>query len=429
VSGTPEEAATNLQNLLSKMNSQETIKNFAKFGVDLPAALKKAAADGRSPIEEIVSLTRKVAGGDGVKLGKLFNDMQVQAAMRGLLQHTDYYRQVRADALRAQNVVENTFRRRLGDADVQQRALAASAQALGHRIGNDLLPVASSFMAKASEIALAVSDWADRHPQLTSALVKLAALLALSLGTLGSLALAIGTVLGPFAVLRFAVTSGVPGLRMLGVGLRFVASGFLRVAAAMLLNPWGLAIAGLVAFAFAVYNHWDGIKARFLSLVPTFKWIGGLLMEGLLAPLNPLRMIEAVGKLANAAVTKMKSALGIRSPSRVFAEIGGHVSAGLAGGIDRGRHAPVERLRAISAKMAGAIAVGGAAPAIAAGGGQARPPAITAPAPISGPITIVVQQQPGQSGDQLARAVALELDKLRRGDAAARRSAYVDDDA
>jgi hypothetical protein len=50
--GTSEEAATNIANLLAKINSPTVTRAFAKnFGVDLPAALKAAYAQGKTPME------------------------------------------------------------------------------------------------------------------------------------------------------------------------------------------------------------------------------------------------------------------------------------------------------------------------------------------------------------------------------------------
>jgi hypothetical protein len=58
--GTSEEAATNVANLLAKINSPTVTRAFAKnFGVDLPAALKAAYAPGQDPDGGLAAITQR----------------------------------------------------------------------------------------------------------------------------------------------------------------------------------------------------------------------------------------------------------------------------------------------------------------------------------------------------------------------------------
>jgi hypothetical protein len=58
--GTSEEAATNVANLLAKINSPTVQNAFRKnFGVDLPAALKAAYAKGKTPMEALAEITQR----------------------------------------------------------------------------------------------------------------------------------------------------------------------------------------------------------------------------------------------------------------------------------------------------------------------------------------------------------------------------------
>jgi hypothetical protein len=71
-----EEAATNIANLLAKINSPTVTRAFAKnFGVDLPAALKAAYAQGKTPMEALAAITQKATGGDLSKLGLVVEDI------------------------------------------------------------------------------------------------------------------------------------------------------------------------------------------------------------------------------------------------------------------------------------------------------------------------------------------------------------------
>ncbi|MBX9746282.1 MAG: phage tail tape measure protein, partial [Hyphomonadaceae bacterium] len=111
--GDADEAATNLKNVLQKINSNETIGNFKKFGVDLPAALKRAYADGKTPIEAIAELTRKATGGDLAKIGQIFSDAQAQAGIRSIIQDYDKYLALRREAGQARGVNDADFKARL----------------------------------------------------------------------------------------------------------------------------------------------------------------------------------------------------------------------------------------------------------------------------------------------------------------------------
>lgn len=83
--GTAEEAAASAQNIFSKMESDQTVKNFKEMGVDLPKALAKARKEGKDLMEVFLQLSNKALKGDLSKLPQLFQDMEVQRGMRPLL--------------------------------------------------------------------------------------------------------------------------------------------------------------------------------------------------------------------------------------------------------------------------------------------------------------------------------------------------------
>lgn len=83
-SGTSEEAAASMQNVLQKMMSEETAKRFKKFGVDLPKAMDKARAEGRNLVEVFEELTHTALKGDLSKIPQLINDMEFARGIRAL---------------------------------------------------------------------------------------------------------------------------------------------------------------------------------------------------------------------------------------------------------------------------------------------------------------------------------------------------------
>lgn len=131
---------------------------------------------------------------------------------------------------------------------------------------------------------------------------------------------------------------------------------------------------------------------------------------------------EAVTGLAGKAVDWFKKPLGINSPSRVFAQLGGWVSEGAALGI--ARRAP--RVAKAAAAMAALPALA-AAPALAAPGpmlGTGAGGAAMQAAPAA--IHVTINAAPGQDAQAIARAVSAELDRRERARAAGRFSRLTD---
>jgi TP901 family phage tail tape measure protein len=84
-SGTSEEAAGSMQNVLQKMMSEETAKRFKKFGVDLPKAMDKARKEGRNLVEVFEELTHTALKGDLSKIPQLINDMEFARGVRAVM--------------------------------------------------------------------------------------------------------------------------------------------------------------------------------------------------------------------------------------------------------------------------------------------------------------------------------------------------------
>jgi hypothetical protein len=123
----------------------------------------------------------------------------------------------------------------------------------------------------------------------------------------------------------------------------------------------------------------------------------------------------------------VKAFLGIRSPSRVFAEIGGHTTAGLALGINRGAPAAVDSVR----RMAAGITVAGAA-TLGAGMAMAGP---SAPGMAGGgagggvsygPVTIVINGT-GMDPEAIAKAVDQRLRQVATQTKTEQQARFFDD--
>lgn len=95
--GSSSEAATALENVLQKMQSQETRNNFKKMGVDLGAGLDKARKSGVNLLDAFIELTGKAIKGDLSKLPLLFNDAQFLSGISAIMSSPDALKKLRGE--------------------------------------------------------------------------------------------------------------------------------------------------------------------------------------------------------------------------------------------------------------------------------------------------------------------------------------------
>ena len=423
-------AGTNLANVLQKIASPATNRAFAKLGVDLPAALKKAYAEGKTPLEAIAELTNKTLKGDLSKLGYLFEDAQVQQGLRPLIQNMQEFRRIRADASKASGTTDRDFADRMKDSAEQSKQLKINATTLAITLGSQLLPTVNAVVEKANAFATWIGDIANRYPNATRAIAIGAAGFAALFLVLGGGAIVIAGLVAPFAALTFAAGAlNIAMLPMIGIALGVVAGVVAIGAAAYLIyHNWG-AIGGWFA------GLWRGIKATvagtvdwFAALPTRFATIGRDMMTGLIRGIFGMigALKNTIVGVASSAANWFRAKLGIHSPSRVFMGFGGNIVDGLTNGIAAQEGEPVRRMDRLSNRLSSAIVTGSAIPALALGtpanaGAAPGPPAA---APRS--YTFHINQQPGQDAQALARAVADEIDRREREADARRRSSFAD---
>lgn len=417
--GNADEAGNNIQNLLTKINAPGTIAAFKKnFGIDLPAAMAKLEKQGYSSMEAIALLTTKATKGDTKKLGFGFEDQQARMGLLAIVQNMNEYREIRASAMaaaagaaKAGGLVDKQFDQRAArDATVKWRAFLGTASSLAIVLGSTLLPVMTQSLGYLHDAAAAVMVWAQHNPALAGTLMKVAAGLITARIGIGALQIAFGGFLGPAAnvIAFFRKVEGVSkftrllGLLRGGVGATatvmvrafgvmriaamFLARGVMQAGMMMLANPIVLAITAIVlavaGAGYLIYRHWGTIKSAFVTGVAWVKgvlaavpaWlsnIGSMMMQGLLMALNPMILAQRLLSIAKSGITAFKNFFGIKSPSRLFMEMGGHMTTGLAQGIDRGGGAP---RKALSSLMTG-IALAAAPPALPAGPDPVASPA------------------------------------------------------
>jgi TP901 family phage tail tape measure protein len=426
-------AGGNLANILQKISSPATNKAFEKMGVNLPAALKKAYDEGKTPLEAIAELTNKTLKGDLSKLGYLFEDAQVQQGLRPLIQNMEEFRRIRAEASKASGTTDRDFADRMKDSAEQSKQLKINATTLAITLGAQLLPTINAVVVKANAFATWIGDVANRYPNATKAIAIGAAGFAALFLVLGGGAMVIAGLVAPFAALSFAAGAlNIAMLPMLGIALGVVAGVVAIGAAAYLIyQNWGAIggwfagiwaamsgavsrnwtsirnillgavvifmpmVAGFALLAKGIYDHWDGIKGAFSSGVA---YLAGMVMPFVQPVLNVLGLIEGlrarftaaglnivkgiamgilrgagwllslVGNLAGRIGARFAGALGIHSPSRVFAGYGGNIVDGLTNGIAAQEGEPIKRMDRLSSRLSSSIVSGSAIPSSNASG-------------------------------------------------------------
>jgi TP901 family phage tail tape measure protein len=359
--GTSEEAATNITNLLAKINSPTVTRAFAKnFGVDLPAALKAAYAQGKTPMEALAAITQKATGGDLSKLGLVVEDMQAQSALRTLILNMDDYRKIRADLGKSGGTVQAAF--------AQREALDARRMAKLHRhderpchhAGRHLLPSVTQFFGWVNTGVSAIARWAQANPELAGQIMTLASAFIAGRMALGALQFGFGSALSGLATLR-------NGFMMARTAAAFLIPVLGSIGLVPLLIVGGLIAAGAAIYLFRdrLMAGWTAIKAAWDGAPAWMRAIGGMMMDGLLNALIPGRLASRLLEIAQAGMTAFRNYFGIKSPSRLMMEMGGHITTGLGQGITGGTAQPLRAMGQMARRVAGAGALSLAGPSLA----------------------------------------------------------------
>ncbi|MBU9289904.1 hypothetical protein KTE21_29095, partial [Burkholderia multivorans] len=145
----------------------------------------------------------------------------------------------------------------------------------------------------------------------------------------------------------------------------------------------------------------------------------------------------AIQRAGDSVVSWFKERLGIHSPSRVFAALGGFTMAGLEQGLRNGQDGPLATVRELGKRIVAAGAGIGLTGAAIAGSAPLsvdnRPPLIAAtaaraPASAPAPITINVYASPGMDANALAQKVLQVMRQEQAAQAARERSRLRDRD-
>ncbi|WP_438307574.1 phage tail tape measure protein [Pseudomonas guariconensis] len=270
-------------------------------------------------------------------------------------------------------------------------------------IGATIAPELKDLINGIGELAVTVKTWVGENPALTAAIVKTAGGLAMLLAVGGGLTVMLASFMGPFAMARYGLTlfgikslGAVSALKGLGGAFMWAGKAVLWLGRALMMNPIGLAVMAIAAAAYLIYKYWDPIKTYFLGLwaeikagfsgglagiaalilnfspiglfyrafaavmgyfgveMPSkFSEFGSMLMQGMVAGItNGLAAVKAaITGAGENTIGWFKEKLGIHSPSRVFAGLGGFTMEGLEQGLQQGQSGPLGAVKSLGQQL------------------------------------------------------------------------------
>lgn len=151
--GSSAQAATQAQNIFSKMFSQETEKNFKDFGVNVRDEVDKAVKAGEGAIEAYVRISRRVMEENpNAKLVDLFADQEFQLGMQSLMTSADSYKKF-LDTVNSGEVDGTVFKdlqRFTGDTTASIQRMGNSWDQFMKSIGGTIAPAVSGALDAAT---------------------------------------------------------------------------------------------------------------------------------------------------------------------------------------------------------------------------------------------------------------------------------------
>ncbi|WP_426772358.1 phage tail tape measure protein, partial [Pseudomonas aeruginosa] len=203
--GSSDEAANNYKNFISKLTAPDTIKAFKDAGIDLKNSMQQMATQGFSPVASMLNIIGAYLGSAGpdaakkyqealkikddqerdialqrldeaYKLGELFRDQQVMAALRPLLANRDKLADIESASKNAadQDVIGADFAVRMDTAGSSIRAFQIGLNELGITLSDALLPAVNELLKDVIPVVRQFSVWASKNGQLIKWTIGLA---------------------------------------------------------------------------------------------------------------------------------------------------------------------------------------------------------------------------------------------------------------
>jgi hypothetical protein len=297
--------------LSSAALGQEGVGEFFDQLKDAKGEVGALAADVNSKLGGIVAKRMMGLDAQSAKLKKnfsgLFDDLNIEPVLEGMRILVDLFDKNTAAGEAIKFLFETIFQPLIDQAT--NAAYVVEAFALGFLIGMTKLYIKLKPVIKAVQEFFGFEDTglADTLDIAKTAGELIAPVFVGIVALFGALFVAVGLAVAPFIALSAAAYALVGAVVAVGVA---VLGGFM--------------------------SAWQGVKDFFANL--SLADIGTALIRGLAAGITggASEVILAMVNVAKGAIKAAKSALGIASPSKELAEIGGFTATGFATGIDDG---------------------------------------------------------------------------------------------
>ena len=336
--------------------------------------------------------------------------------------------------------------------------LDSAWQGVGQTLNDIIAPILRQLAQWLTATIVKVNELITKYPNLSKALVFVAAALAATVTAVGGLIFAFAGLAAPIKVLAFSFKmlglASAAGLWpiILVVGAIAIAAGLLiyywKPISGFFIELWGT-IKGAFTNAFEfLANFWSDVSSDWgaslkalgalildfspiglfykafaavmdyfgIDLPDRFSEFGANLINGLVNGITSMigKVKDAITGVGDSTVGWFKEKLGIHSPSRVFAELGVNTLQGYNQGLNKEQGSTIAYLSDFSKKVTATaagitFATGVAAAPIGAGSAQAMS------TPVAGDtITINIYAQQGQSAQDIAAEIERVLAQRER---------------
>jgi len=461
---------------------------LARIGLSSKALKKSIAQNGEAAITDLLERIAKAPkSAQAGLLLDLFGKGNA-ANMGMIVDNLDAYRETMAranDVTGAAGSLQQEFDERINTTGNLAKLTQNQLTELTLEIASGVLPAVRDLIREIRPLLERFSAWVRENPALFSTLLKIAAALAVfrlsSLLTGYAFSMLKTSVLGGYgAFVKFRAAYAMIKLGGLAAafpnltgGIGMLGKSIMWVSRLLMANPIILIIGGAIAViagaAFLIYKYWEqlpeifsdiwkGFKTGFFSAISgisdlilnwsplglfykvladvmsyfgvelpgKFSDFGSQILQGMLGGIQrgAGAVIDGIQNVGKSMWNAVKETLGIHSPSKVFAEIGGFTMEGLADGLKTAAGLPLAAIKSTAGALAAAGSItlaGGAAPAIAA-------PGHSAGGGMASSIIINVYAAPGMDEKALADLVARKFSETQRTADSSRRARLYDAD-
>ena len=223
--GGADEAANNLKNWMGKIGSGETVKAYAKAGIDYKGSMQTGLQNGMSTLETSMALAQKYIQAtdpkraaamaeatakiskesdpekakammasleESLRTGDLFADMQVKAALSAYMQNKALYSQLKNDSRDATGILDKNLSERREASSQKWAEMAQSMDDAMRSVGDALRPVTDTVAEALTKVTKGITSLSDSAPGVVTGIAAVGGGLVALKGLLSSFKIAKG---------------------------------------------------------------------------------------------------------------------------------------------------------------------------------------------------------------------------------------------